>query len=219
MKRYAIIVAGGKGVRMGNDIPKQFLLLNNKPILMRSLEAFHSFDAAIECVIVLPKAQIEYWFSLCKQYGCTIPHIVVEGGSERFLSVRNGLQAISDDGVVAVHDGVRPLLTETMLREGFETAEKFGSAIPYVDSVDSLRIINGDQTQTLNRNQIKRIQTPQIFNARKLRSIMNVDYQPQFTDEATVWELAGEKLHFYKGDTKNIKITTPDDLRMAEVLL
>lgn len=186
---------------------------------MRSLEAFHSFDAAIECVIVLPKAQIEYWDSLCKQYGCTIPHTVVEGGSERFLSVRNGLQAISVDGVVAVHDGVRPLLTETMLREGFETAEKFGSGVPYVDSVDSLRIINGDQTQTLDRNQIKRIQTPQIFNARKLRTIMNVDYQPQFTDEATVWELAGEKLHFYKGDTKNIKITTPEDLRMAEVLL
>lgn len=184
---------------------------------MRSLEAFHSFDSAIECVIVLPKAQIDYWRQLCCQYNCKIPHKVVEGGSERFLSVRNGLAAITNDGVVAVHDGVRPLLTEKMLREGFEMAEKFGSAVPYVDSVDSLRVIDGEQTKTLDRSKIKRIQTPQIFNSRKLCSIMNVDYQPQFTDEATVWELAGEKLHFYNGDAKNIKITTPDDLRIAEI--
>lgn len=203
---------------MGNDVPKQFLLLNGKPILMRSLEAFYNFDSAIECIIVLPESQIDFWKQLCEIYHCTIPHKIVAGGKERFHSVFNGLCAICEDGIVAVHDGVRPLLTNKMLQEGFEMAEKFGSAVPYVDSVDSLRIIDDAHTETLDRTKIKRIQTPQIFNSSSLRKIMNVDFQPQFTDDATVWELAGKPLHFYKGDTKNIKITTPGDLRIAEVL-
>lgn len=220
MNRFVVIVAGGKGLRMGNEIPKQFLLLAGKPILMRSLEAFFNFDSAIHCIVVLPEDQIDYWKTLCTQYDCNVPHTVVAGGKERFYSVQNGLRAITSDGVVAVHDGVRPIVSKSMLQEGFALAEKCGAAVPYVDSVDSLRIIDeNQQTKPVDRSIVKRIQTPQIFDAKQLQTIMNVEFKPQFTDEATVWELSGKKLCFYKGNYNNIKITTPEDLKMAEILI
>lgn len=206
-------------MRMGNAVPKQFLLLNGKPVLQRSLEAFAAFDPTMTCIVVLPETQISYWKDLCEKYSCNVPHVVVLGGKERFDSVKNGLKAISAEGFVAVHDGVRPLVTMEMLRDGFETAEKFGSAIPYVDSVDSLRMIDGETSKTLDRTKIKRIQTPQIFDVSQLKDVMDVVYRPEFTDEASVWELAGKKLYFYKGSEQNIKITTPSDLKIAEVLL
>lgn len=204
---------------MGNAVPKQFLLLNGKPVLQRSLEAFAAFDPTMTCIVVLPETQISYWKDLCEKYSCNVPHLVVSGGKERFDSVKNGLKAISAEGFVAVHDGVRPLVTMEMLRDGFETAEKFGSAIPYVDSVDSLRMIDGETSKTLDRTKIKRIQTPQIFDVSQLKDVMDVVYRPEFTDEASVWELAGKKLYFYKGSAQNIKITTPSDLKIAEALL
>ncbi len=204
---------------MGNAVPKQFLLLNGKPVLQRSLEAFAAFDLTMTCIVVLPETQISYWKDLCEKYSCNVPHLVVSGGKERFDSVKNGLKAISAEGFVAVHDGVRPLVTMEMLRDGFETAEKFGSAIPYVDSVDSLRMIDGETSKTLDRTKIKRIQTPQIFDVSQLKDVMDVVYRPEFTDEASVWELAGKKLYFYKGSEQNIKITTPSDLKIAEALL
>ena len=206
-------------MRMGNAVPKQFLLLNGKPVLQRSLEAFAAFDPTMTCIVVLPETQISYWKDLCEKYSCNVPHVVVLGGKERFDSVKNGLKAISAEGFVAVHDGVRPLVTMEMLRDGFETAEKFGSAIPYVDSVDSLRMIDGETSKTLDRTKIKRIQTPQIFDVSQLKDVMDVVYRPEFTDEASVWELAGKKLYFYKGSEQNIKITTPSDLKIAEALL
>ena len=204
---------------MGNAVPKQFLLLNGKPVLQRSLEAFAAFDPTMTCIVVLPETQISYWKDLCEKYSCNVPHVVVSGGKERFDSVKNGLKAISAEGFVAVHDGVRPLVTMEMLRDGFETAEKFGSAIPYVDSVDSLRMIDGETSKILDRTKIKRIQTPQIFDVSQLKDVMDVEYRLEFTDEASVWELAGKKLYFYKGSEQNIKITTPYDLKIAEVLL
>lgn len=204
---------------MGNAVPKQFLLLNGKPVLQRSLEAFAAFDPTMTCIVVLPETQISYWKDLCEKYSCNVPHVVVSGGKERFDSVKNGLKAISAEGFVAVHDGVRPLVTMEMLRNGFETAEKFGSAIPYVDSVDSLRMIDRETSKTLDRTKIKRIQTPQIFDVSLLKDVMDVEYRLEFTDEASVWELAGKKLYFYKGSEQNIKITTPSDLKIAEALL
>lgn len=204
---------------MGNAVPKQFLLLYGKPVLQRSLEAFAAFDPTMTCIVVLPETQISYWKDLCEKYSCNVPHLVVLGGKERFDSVKNGLKAISAEGFVAVHDGVRPLVTMEMLRDGFETAEKFGSAIPYVDSVDSLRMIDRETSKTLDRTKIKRIQTPQIFDVSQLKDVMDVVYRPEFTDEASVWELAGKKLYFYKGSEQNIKITTPSDLKIAEALL
>ena len=204
---------------MGNAVPKQFLLLNGKPVLQRSLEAFAAFDPTMTCIVVLPETQISYWKDLCEKYSCNVPHVVVSGGKERFDSVKNGLKAISAEGFVAVHDGVRPLVTMEMLRDGFETAEKFGSAIPYVDSVDSLRMIDRETSKTFDRTKIKRIQTPQIFDVSQLKDVMDVEYRLEFTDEASVWELAGKKLYFYKGSEQNIKITTPSDLKIAEALL
>lgn len=204
---------------MGNAVPKQFLLLKGKPVLQRSLEAFAAFDPTMTCIVVLPETQISYWKGLCEKYSCNVPHVVVSGGKERFDSVKNGLKAIFAEGFVAVHDGVRPLVTMEMLRDGFETAEKFGSAIPYVDSVDSLRMIDGETSKTLDRTKIKRIQTPQIFDVSQLKDVMDVEYRLEFTDEASVWELAGKKLYFYKGSEQNIKITTPYDLKIAEALL
>lgn len=219
MKRYAVIVAGGKGLRMGNDIPKQFLMLCGKPVLQWSLESFKTFDATIDIIVVLPAAQISYWKHLCEEYHCTIPHRIVEGGKERFNSVQNGLQCIEGSGVVAVHDGVRPLMSQRMLADGFKMAEEQGSAVPYVDSVDSLRIVDSDGTRTLDRSKIKRIQTPQIFSVQELQTVMNVPYQPSFTDEATVWELSGRAIAFYKGEEFNLKITKPLDLQIAQTVI
>lgn len=219
MKRFIVIVAGGKGLRMGAEIPKQFLLLKGKPVLMRTMESFYSFDSSAEIIVVLPQSQIGYWKELCEKYGNTVPHRIVEGGKERFNSVQNGINAILDDGVVAVHDGVRPIVSKQMLERGFLMAEQFGCAVPFVDSVDSLRIIDGKKTKTLNRSIVKRIQTPQIFDVKHLQGVMNVEYRSEFTDEASVWELSGKMLHFYEGDFRNIKITTPEDLRIAELFV
>lgn len=217
--RYAIIVAGGNGLRMGNEIPKQFLLLNNKPILMHAITQFQAFDSAISCIVVLPVLQIAYWETLCETYQFSLPHTVVSGGKERFHSVANGLNAINGSGLVAVHDGVRPIITKEMLEQGFQTSEIFDSAVPYIDSVDSLRQIDGEDSKTLDRTRIKRIQTPQIFDVEKLKKAMDTPYKPEFTDEATVWENAGHKVHFYKGNSNNIKITTPIDLEIAEIII
>ncbi len=217
--RYVVIVAGGKGLRMGNEVPKQFLLLNGKPILMHTIAAFYAFDPTISCIVVLPESQITYWQSLCKTYQCSTPHAIVSGGQERFNSVNNGLNAIYGTGLVAVHDGVRPIVDKEMLERGFQTAEIFNSAVPYIDSIDSLRVIDGDETKTLDRAKIKRIQTPQIFDVEMLKKAMNTPYTPQFTDEATVWELAGHVLHFYVGNPNNIKITTAIDLEIAQVTM
>lgn len=219
MKRYAVIVAGGKGLRMGIDIPKQFLVLCGKPVLQWSIEAFYTYDATIDIIVVLPVAQISYWKRLCEEYHCTISHRIVEGGKERFNSVQNGLQCIEGSGVVAVHDGVRPLISQRMLADGFKMAEEQGSAVPYVDSVDSLRVIDSDGTRTLDRSKIKRIQTPQIFSVQELQTVMHREYQDSFTDEASVWELSGRDLSFYMGDEFNIKITKPLDLQIAQTVI
>lgn len=219
MKRFIVIVAGGKGLRMGSEIPKQFLLFKGKPVLIRTMESFYSFDSSAEIIVVLPQSQIEYWRELCEKYGNTIPHKIVEGGKERFNSVQNGINSIKENGIVAVHDGVRPIVSKQMLERGFTMAEQYGCAVPFVDSVDSLRVIDGDTTEVLNRSIVKRIQTPQIFDVKKLQKVMNAEYRPEFTDEATVWELSGSKLYFYEGDFRNIKITTPEDLRIAEMFL
>lgn len=219
MKRYAVIVAGGKGLRMGNDIPKQFLLLQGRPILMHSIDAFYSYDSTIQCIVVLPEQQVPYWKELCIKHNFTTPHTIVFGGKERFYSVKNGVFSITTDGVVAVHDGVRPLLSKELLDAGFTLAEQTGSAVPFVDSIDSLRIIDGGKTQSVDRSVIKRIQTPQIFDIETLKKAMNQEYTASFTDEASVWEQFGKKLFFYPGSTSNIKITTPTDLAIAEIFL
>ncbi len=211
MKRYAVIVAGGSGTRMGSDIPKQFMLLAGKPVLMHTLALF----AACECVLVLPDSQIPYWRGLCKMHGFTQPHIVVCGGSSRSESVMNGLNRVPDDALVAIHDGVRPLVAPTVIEESFKAAEAYGSAVPVVDCVDSLRHKN----QAVDRAEYSLVQTPQTFHAALIKEAYSKVTEAIQTDDATVFEMAGHEIHLIKGNKGNIKITLPIDLKIASAIL
>lgn len=216
---YAIIVAGGKGMRMHSDLPKQFLALAGKPILMHSIDAFYSFDSSITIIVVLPENQIQFWKTLCIQFSFTTPHIIAIGGKERFYSVLSGLQLITTNGYVAIHDGVRPLISKTLINEGFNCAYEYESAIPVIDSIDSLRYVDAEKNYPVNRTNIKRVQTPQLFNVEKLQQAYKQTFDTLFTDDASVWEKAGYSITCFTGDEKNIKITTQFDLDCAELLI
>ena len=211
----AIIVAGGKGTRFMSDIPKQFLLLKGKPVLMHTIEHFYEYDAKMQIVLVLPATQIEYWQSLCKKHTFNIPHEIVTGGNTRTESVRNGLQHIPDEGLVAIHDGVRPLVSTALIQHGFEQAAKTGCAIPTLPATDTLRHITG---KLIDRSTILLVQTPQVFNTIQLKQAYNKITTTTFTDDATVFEEAGNRLTFIEGERNNLKITTPFDLALAELL-
>lgn len=217
IKKYAVIVAGGSGKRFGSEIPKQFLLVNNEPILMHTIRKFHLSNCNI--ILVLPEVQIAYWKDLCESYSFNINHAIVPGGKERFHSVKNGIDSINEEGVVAVHDGVRPLLSAEMIDEGFRLAEQKGVAIPFVDVRDSMRKVVGDKMIRVDRSEFKLIQTPQVFDVKRLKDLMDCEYQDSFTDEATLWEEKGGELFYYQGEHQNLKITYPADLIYAEAVL
>lgn len=217
MNQYALVVAGGSGLRMGTDIPKQFLLLKGEPVLMHTLRKFKSCR---HIVLVLPAAQIVYWNELCAKYNFTLPHTVVEGGNERFYSVLNGLNALPADGLVAVHDGVRPCVSVDVINEAFVTAEKLGNAIVAVPSKDSIRMVDDGKSVAVDRSKYYLIQTPQVFNLSLLKeAYSSTAYQTTFTDDASVFEHAGYPINLVKGEYTNIKITTPEDLPLAELFL
>ncbi len=217
--RIAIIVAGGKGERMNASVPKQFIEIQGKPILMHTLETFYKFDASIQLILVLPAAQIDFWKQLCKKYEFKIQHQIVEGGSTRFHSVKNGLTSVKSPALIAVHDGVRPLVSPGTISRCFETAEKSGVAIPVADLVDSIRYINENGNQAVDRNAYKLVQTPQVFDAELLIKAYEQDFSPLFTDDASVVEAMGKQVKLVKGNRENIKITTEFDLKIAETLL
>ena len=219
MQKFAIIVAGGKGLRMGTEIPKQFLILQNKPILAYSIEAFYKEDSATKIIIVLPQEQEEYWKYLCKEYSITIPHTIVYGGKERFFSVKNGLSLVNPESVVAIHDGVRPLIDTETIRNGFNLAKEKNSAIPVIDSIDSLRITENGTSKSINRNTVKRVQTPQVFSSKKLLKAYNTDFLDFFTDDASVFENTFDSIFTFSGNDKNIKITNEFDLKIANAFL
>jgi 2-C-methyl-D-erythritol 4-phosphate cytidylyltransferase len=218
MKLYAVIVAGGSGKRMKTDLPKQFLELAGKPVLMHTLEKFKSFDNSIEIITVLPENQLRFWADLQKKYSFNIPHTLVKGGKTRFYSVRNGLEFVDDPGLVAIHDGVRPFVSIDTIKRCFETAEKYGNAIPVVSPADSLRMVTNQGSVPVNRLQVKQVQTPQVFDARLIKKAYLQDYIPEFTDDATVLEKTGEKINMVEGNRENIKITNPEDLFIARTL-
>jgi 2-C-methyl-D-erythritol 4-phosphate cytidylyltransferase len=218
-QKIAIIVAGGKGERMNADIPKQFLEINGKPILMHTLDVFHRFDASMELVLVLPAVQIEFWKELCKKHIFTLPHRIIEGGNARFYSVKNGLEVVNEPALVAVHDGVRPLVSIETITRCFEAAEKFNAAIPVVDLVDSIRQITNYSSKSVDRNSFKLVQTPQIFDAALLKKAYEQEFSALFTDDASVVEALGEKIQLVEGNRENIKITTEFDLKIAETLV
>ncbi len=217
--KIAIIVAGGKGERMNADIPKQFLEIQGKPILMHTLEVFNRFDAGIRLILVLPEVQIKYWNELCAKHNFGLKHQIVAGGQSRFNSVKNGLQAVKSPAMVAVHDGVRPLVSVETIARCFETAEKFDTAIPVVDLVDSIRQVSENGSKSVDRNAFKLVQTPQVFDAELLQKAYEQEYTPQFTDDASVVEAFGTKIQLVEGNRENIKITTEFDLKMAESIM
>lgn len=219
MKRFAIIVAGGKGERMGNEIPKQFIPINGIPVLMHTLRTFYTFDPSINIILVLPSSQIATWQNLCSAHNFNILHTTTEGGATRFDSVKNGLALINSESLIAIHDGVRPLVSKQTLLNCFSTAETSGSAIPVTPVVETLRKISGIESKTVDRSQYRIVQTPQIFHYQIIAKAYQQDFDPTFTDDASVVESLGIKVNLVEGNSENIKITTPPDLRIASFLL
>jgi 2-C-methyl-D-erythritol 4-phosphate cytidylyltransferase len=219
MKKTAIIVAGGTGTRMKHDIPKQFLLLYGVPVLMHTITCFYTYDRNLELIIALPERYREYWKDLCAEHGFEIKHGVVNGGLTRFDTVKNSLAAVQNKGLVAIHDGVRPLVSQAVIERCFTMAAEKGSAIPCIPVSESLRVRNGDHSEPVDRLPYRLIQTPQVFRWEILKKAYESEYLPEFTDDAGVVEKAGFEVTLVEGNPENIKITTPFDLLIAEALL
>ncbi|RKR83425.1 2-C-methyl-D-erythritol 4-phosphate cytidylyltransferase [Mucilaginibacter gracilis] len=217
---YAIIVAGGSGSRMQSALPKQFLLLNGKPVLMYTVEAFYKSNSRPSIIIVLPKDYHQYWLELCKDHDFRIPHHLVNGGDTRFQSVKNGLALIDNpDAVIAVHDAVRPLTQVTAIDNAFTYAQQHGNAIVAVKSRDSIRQLKNGISAALIRNEIYLVQTPQTFQSGLLRRAYQQPYRDDFTDDASVVECLGININIIEGSYTNLKITFPEDIAIAEMLL
>lgn len=218
---YAIIVAGGKGKRMNQDLPKQFLDVNGLPILMHTLKAFYRHAYQPQIILVLAKDDLEFWQDLINQYQFDIPHQIAFGGNERFDSVKNGLNLIleKENTIVAIHDAVRPLVTSETISRCFDTAVMKGNATAALPSKDSVRKVSSGSTESLNRSEIYLIQTPQTFQIHQLRKAYRQTFQPHFTDDAVVVEKAGFEIYLEQGDPFNFKITFPEDLILAEAIL
>lgn len=219
LSKSVIIAGGGAGTRMGSKIPKQFLLLKNKPVLMHTIQRFFDYDNNIEIIVVLPAAQIVYWRELCKEYNFNLQHTTAEGGITRFHSVRNGLAAIKTDGLTAVHDAVRPLVSMETISNCFETAVEKNAVVPVIELTESLRIISGEDSTSCNRDLYRLVQTPQIFKTSILKKGYKQPYSEIFTDDASVAESIGENISIVKGNNENIKITSLKDLIVAEVIM
>ncbi|HLW20165.1 MAG TPA: 2-C-methyl-D-erythritol 4-phosphate cytidylyltransferase [Cyclobacteriaceae bacterium] len=221
MKKYAIIVAGGSGLRMGAALPKQYLPIGGKPILMHTLSAFYQYASDMEIKLVIPEADFGYWKGLCKEFQFILPHTLVRGGKSRFQSVKNGLDAIEGaEGLVAIHDGVRPFVAQRTISESFLLAEQSGSAVSAIPLKDSLRktdAAGGSSFQ--DRDAFRLVQTPQTFQLHRIKKAFEVEEILQFTDDATVYEYQGWEVNLIEGDLSNIKITTPEDMAYAEYLL
>ena len=219
---YAIIVAGGKGLRMGGEVPKQYLPVGGVPILMRTLQAFHDADEDMDIVLVLPKDQQEYWEQLCVEYRFTVPHRLTIGGETRFHSVQNGLALVPDDaeGVVGVHDGVRPFVSKEVIRRCYDAALEQGAVVPVVPVVETVRqLLPEGDSLTVDRNLYRLVQTPQVFRIALLKEAYRQPYRPEFTDDASVVEELGHRVALVDGNRENIKITTPSDIQYAEFLI
>ena len=218
MKRYVIIVAGGKGLRMGGDIPKQFVEIKGLPVLMHTINRFHSFDSSIDIIVALPVDQQDYWKELCYKYKFEILHTIVDGGDTRFHSVKNGLDQVSGEGVVAVHDGVRPFVSDEVLERCFSMAQEKEAVVPVIDVFETIRHIADGMSNTVPRDEYKLVQTPQVFLISLLKKAYSQPYVPSFTDDASVVEAMGYKVTLVEGNRENIKLTTPFDLKLAELL-
>lgn len=224
MTSIAIIVAGGSGTRFGAQVPKQFLELQGKPILMHTISAFagENRGTPFDVIVTLPVHQIDLWRELCHRYGFDVPHRVVPGGETRWHSVKNALGSIDNVtavDVIAVHDGVRPLVTAELIDRVVAAARRDGAAIPVVPLNDSVRQVQGEASCALDRSTLRAVQTPQAFDARLLLTAYSQPYQPMFTDDASVVEQLDHPIALVDGDPQNLKITRPMDLTLAQYLL
>ena len=218
---YVIIVAGGKGLRMGSDIPKQFLPIGGKPVLMRTLERFRAYSSGLQIILVLPEAQQDYWRQLCEEYHFDVEYQLANGGQTRFHSVQNGLALVPDDaeGVVGVHDGVRPFPSIEVIRNCYETAREKKAVIPVIPVVETVRHLENEGSVTVPRSDYRLVQTPQTFDIQLLKAANHQPYNDGFTDDASVVESYGHAITLVEGNRENIKITTPYDMKIAEVLI
>ncbi len=219
MKRFAVIVAGGIGTRMQSAVPKQFLELKGRPILMHTMERFHQAGEDIRLILVLPEAHFDLWEAQCKALDFGLPHQRVAGGETRFHSVYNGISAITEEGLVAVHDAVRPLLTTDFINRLYETAARHGQAVPVLPLTETLREREGVSSRTVDRSKFVIVQTPQVFRVKELQRAFAQPYRSTFTDEATVMEESGTAIQLCEGERMNIKLTTPFDMQLAQVLM
>jgi len=219
MKKYVIIVAGGKGLRMGTDLPKQFLPMGDKPVLMHTLEVFRRYDETLQIILVLPQEQQSFWKQLCEEYHFTIEHVLAEGGETRFHSVKNGLALVQEPGLVGVHDGVRPFVSLEVIGRCYDLARVQKAVIPVVDVVETLRHLTNGGSETVSRNDYKLVQTPQVFDVELLKQAYAQEFTPFFTDDASVVEAMGTPVYLAEGNRENIKITTPFDLKVGSALL
>ena len=220
MQKYAIIVAGGKGLRMGGELPKQFIPVEGRPVLMRTLDTFYAYDNSIKIILVLPTDHQSYWKQLCCEYQFAVPHLIADGGSTRFHSVQNGLALVDDaEALVAVHDGVRPFVSHAVMQRCYQDAATLGAVVPVVPVVETVRQIVGEASVTVDRNAYRLVQTPQTFRASLLRRAYEQSYCDAFTDDASVVEALGEAVHLVEGNRENIKLTTPFDLAVARALV
>lgn len=216
MKKAVVIVAGGSGTRMRSDIPKQFLLLRGKPILMHTIERFYNYCNDIRIVVVLPKDEIERWKLLCSEYHFTIQHNVTQGGETRYHSVKNGLALVDNDSIVGIHDGVRPLVSTFVIERCYNEAATGKAVIPVIPAVDSLRMVTATGNAAIDRSAIRLVQTPQVFPSNMLMDAYKQEYTPTFTDDASVVESCGLAITLVDGNIENIKITNPIDLTIAD---
>lgn len=223
MKKYIIVVAGGKGLRMGGDVPKQFQIVGNRPVLMVTLERLHAIDPSMQLVLVLPADQLEQWKEMCKEYGFAVPLLLTQGGATRFHSVQNGLAQVDDidEALVGVHDGVRPFVSQRVIDDCFREAWIHGAAIPMIDLQDSLRHIVGADgvTEVVPRDRYRLVQTPQVFRLSVLRKAYEQRFVETFADDASVVEAAGMDVVAVEGNRENIKLTTPFDMLVARTLM
>lgn len=219
MEKYAVIVAGGKGLRMGNAMPKQFLPLAGAPVLTHTLKAFNHAFEDIKIILVLPEDQLSYAQMILREFDERIDLTIVTGGETRYHSVQNGLKAVKEEAIVFVHDGVRPMVSTELIQRCHHDALKYGSAIPTVPAIDSMRIVDGEDSKPVDRTALRIIQTPQTFHSKILLPAFEQEYMDAFTDEATVVEAMGTRVHLTEGERSNIKVTTPEDMHIAEALL
>lgn len=220
MERYVLIVAGGRGTRFDGKLPKQFALIKGKPVLLHTIEAFLRSDKSFNFILVLPDSKsIEQWKSVCKKHRFNNFHQIVLGGESRQQSVQSGLDKVPDNVLVAIHDGVRPFVTQRLIKEGFELASKTGSAVPVTEITETVRQIKSGSNKVVDRENLLLVQTPQFFQSNLIKQAYKNINRSDFTDDASIYENAGYKLTFFEGERQNIKITYPVDLLIAEALL